>query len=71
MKCLDWGVKPISTPGPESFYRLVKTVQRDTDQLFHDLESENPYAAEYRREFIDELIELDRELLLKRGEADD
>jgi prephenate dehydrogenase len=62
MKQLEWGVKPISTPGPESFYRLVKTVQRDTDQLFHDMERENPYAAEYRREFIDEMLKLDREL---------
>jgi prephenate dehydrogenase len=62
MKQLEWGVKPISTPGPESFYRLVKTVQRDTHQLFHDMERENPYAAQYRREFIEEMLRLDSEL---------
>jgi len=62
MKHLEWGVKPISTPGPESFYRLVKTVQQDTKQLFHDMERENPYAAEYRQEFIEEVLRIDREL---------
>jgi prephenate dehydrogenase len=66
MKQLEWGVKPISTPGPESFYRLVKTVQRDTNQLFHDMERENPYAAEYRQEFINEILRLDRELKSRR-----
>ncbi len=67
MKGLEWGVKPISTPGPESFYRLVKTVQRDTNQLFHDMERENPYAAEYRRQFIEEVLRLDRELRSRQG----
>jgi len=62
MRRLDWGVKPISTPGPESFYRLVKTVQRDTDQLFLDIECENPFAAECRRQFIDEIERIDAEL---------
>jgi len=66
MKRLEWGVKPISTPGPESFYRLVKTVQRDTRQLFDDMERENPYAAEYRRAFIEEMLRLDRELRSRR-----
>lgn len=69
MKRLEWGVKPISTPGPESFYRLVKTVQRDTEQLFNDMERENPYAAEYRREFIEQMLELDRELRSRRQDG--
>lgn len=62
MKRLGWGAKPISTPGPEAFYRLVKTVQRDTDQLFLDMERENPFAAECRALFIEEILRLDREL---------
>jgi len=62
MRRLDWGVKPISTPGPENFYRLVKTVQRDTNQLFLDIECENPFAAECRRQFIDEIERIDSEL---------
>lgn len=62
LKRLEWGVKPISTLGPETFYRLVRTVQRDTDQLFLDLERENPFAAEYRRQFIEKMMEVDREL---------
>lgn len=62
LKRLDWGVKPISTLGPETFYRLVRTVQRDTDQLFLDMERENPFAAEYRRQFIEKMMEVDREL---------
>lgn len=59
MKELEWGVKAISTPGPDSFYRLVKTVQQDTSQLFEDMAKENPYAAEYRKKFIKTLEELD------------
>ncbi len=68
---LGWGVKPISTPGPEAFYRLVKTVQRDTQQLFLDMERENPYAAECRRLFIDEILKIDRELAAHRGRRDE
>lgn len=62
LKRLDWGVRPISTMGPETFYRLVRTVQRDTDQLFLDMERENPFAAEYRKQFIEKMMEVDREL---------
>ncbi len=65
MKDLGWGVKAISTPGPDTFYRLVKTVQQDTNQLFQDMAKENPYAAEYRKKFMDTLGELDQNLKQK------
>jgi prephenate dehydrogenase len=65
---LRWGVKPVSTPGPESFYRLVKTVQRDTDQLFLDMERENPYAAEVRQQFIGEILKIDEDLRARQEE---
>jgi prephenate dehydrogenase len=65
MKDLGWGVKAISTPGPDTFYRLVKTVQQDTSQLFQDMAKENPYAAEYRKKFMDTLGELDQSLKQK------
>ena len=55
IKQLGWGGHPISTPGPSTFYHLVESVQHDTDQLFQDLERENPYAEEYRRQFIERL----------------
>lgn len=67
---LDWGVKPISTPGPEAFYRLVKTVQKDTDQLFLDMERENPFAAECRRLFIQEILAIDEELAARRRDSE-
>lgn len=67
MKRLGWAGQAISTPGPEAFYRLVKTVQHDTDQLFFDLERENPHTAHYRREFIQEIVELDRRLSADRS----
>jgi len=41
---------------------LVRTVQQDTDQLFLDIERENPYAAQWRQRFIQEILSLDREL---------
>ncbi len=62
MKQLNWVSQAISTPGPEAFDRLVRTVQQDTDQLFLDIERENPYAAEWRQRFIQELLSLDKEL---------
>lgn len=62
MKRLEWAGQAISTPGPEAFYRLVETVQHDTDQLFRDMERENPYAAQCRRRFIQEVLALDQEL---------
>ena len=62
MKQLRWAAQAISTPGPEAFYRLVRTVQQDTDQLFLDMERENPYAAEWRQRFVQEMLNLEREL---------
>ncbi len=62
MKRLDWGDQAISTPGPDTFYRLVKGVQHDTEQLFLDMECENPYAAQWREKFIQQLADLGREL---------
>ena len=62
MKQLDWDSQAISTPGPEAFCHLVKSVQLDTDQLFLDLERENPYAVKWRKKFIQQLSSLDEEL---------
>ena len=62
MKQLKWASQAISTPGPEAFDRLVRTVQQDTEQLFLDIERENPYAAEWRQRFIQEVLNLDKEL---------
>ena len=62
MKQLKWASQAISTPGPEAFDLLVRTVQQDTDQLFLDIERENPYAAEWRQRFIQEVLSLDKKL---------
>lgn len=62
IKDLGWGVKAISTPGPDTFYRLVKTVQQDTSQLFEDMARENPFASEYRKRFMNTLAEIDKKL---------
>ncbi len=67
MKRLGWGEERISTPGPEIFYRLVKTVQNDTPQLFRDLERENVFATEARKQFTQTILELDRELTAQRN----
>lgn len=67
---LGWGLSPIATPGPEAFLRLIRTVQNDTRQLFFDMERQNPFAAEYRRRFLDELEKLDAELRQELGETE-
>jgi prephenate dehydrogenase len=61
-KRLNWGGEDITTPGPATFFGLLETVQNDTDELFYDLQRQNPYAAAARAEFIQEIIRLDRQL---------
>jgi len=65
LKRLRWGTETITTPGPETFFSLITTVQHDTDQLFLDLQTENPFAEECRERFINELIQLHQDLGLK------
>ncbi len=62
LKRLRWGTETITTPGPETFFSLITTVQHDTDQLFLDLQTENPFAEESRERFINEMIQLHRHL---------
>jgi len=69
-KRLHWGGEDITTPGPETFFNLLATVQNDTDQLFLDLQRENSFAPTSRSEFIAEVIRLDEELNKISGERD-
>jgi prephenate dehydrogenase len=66
-KRLGWGGEKISTPGPETFFKLVTTVQNDTEQLFVDLQLQNAYASQLRREFIEEVLRIDNELKNRTG----
>lgn len=73
----DAGLTPrrISTPGPDQFFDLMRSLQNDSRELFFDLESQNPYAAEVRRKLIQALIDLDAgiaqlESRLKSGTPD-
>ncbi|MFB3905876.1 MAG: prephenate dehydrogenase/arogenate dehydrogenase family protein [Acidobacteriota bacterium] len=66
-KRLNWGGEDITTPGPETFFNLLKSVQNDTDQLFFDLQRENRHAAKARSEFIEEVIRLDGDLSRDMG----
>jgi prephenate dehydrogenase len=59
---LGWGGESMATPGPEAFFRQISSVQQDTTQLFRDMQRLNPFAAEYRRQFLAALAEIDREL---------
>ncbi len=63
IKELQWAGQAISTPGPEEFYRLIESVQHDTDQLFFDMERGNPYAADCRDQFIRAMTEIHEGLL--------
>jgi prephenate dehydrogenase len=60
---LGWGGEPIATPGPDAFFRQVLALRNDSFQLFQDMQRRNPFAAEYRERFIEELRRLDGELL--------
>jgi prephenate dehydrogenase len=63
IKELQWAGQAISTPGPEGFYRLIESVQHDTDQLFFDMERGNPYAADCRDQFIRAMTKIHEDLL--------
>ncbi len=63
IKELQWAGQAISTPGPAEFYRLIESVQHDTDQLFFDMERGNPYAADCRDQFIRAMTEIHEGLL--------
>ena len=63
IKELRWVGQVISTPGPDEFYRLIESVQHDTDQLFLDMERGNPYAAGCRDQFIRAMSEIHEGLL--------
>jgi prephenate dehydrogenase len=59
---LGWGEDQIATPGPEAFFRLTRTLQSDSFQLFSDMQRRNPFTGEYRRHFLAALAQLDQEL---------
>ncbi len=60
---LGWGEDPIATPAPEAFFRQVRSLRNDSQQLFLDMQRRNPFAAEYRSLFVEELRRLDAELV--------
>ena len=62
IKELQWRGQEVSTPGPEEFYCLLETVQHDTDQLFFDMEQDNPHAADCREKFIYTMTEIHKGL---------
>ncbi len=59
---LGWAGEPIATPGPDAFFRQLSMLRNDSFQLFLDMQRRNPFAAEYRARFIEELRRLDSEL---------
>ncbi len=59
---LGWGEEPIATPAPEAFFKQVASLRGDSFQLFQDMERRNPFAAEYRARFLEELRRIDGEL---------
>jgi prephenate dehydrogenase len=62
LRRLGWGGESMATPGPEAFFRQINSVQQDTAQLFRDMQRLNPFASEYRQQFLAALTEIDREL---------
>jgi prephenate dehydrogenase len=62
---LGWGDEPIATPGPEAFARLTGALLNDSQQLFLDMQRDNPFASEHRQRFIEALVALDREIASK------
>jgi len=49
---LDLKEQQISTPDYHSLLRMNSMVQNDTEQLFFDMQTYNPYTAEIREQFL-------------------
>ncbi len=52
----------VSTMSSELIQQAVDLVKDDSLQLFLDMQKQNPFAAEWRHEFIQQLISIDKEL---------
>jgi len=61
---MNINLSEIATPGPEKLFRDFAILQKDTRQLFIDLQTLNPFAEARRKEFIRILEKMDADLLL-------
>ena len=52
----------ISTTGFDQLLEILQYVRNDTDQLFYDLQTMNPYAGEMRKSLVNALAEIDQNL---------
>ncbi len=59
---MDIHLSEIATPGPEKLFRDFAILQKDTRQLFIDLQTLNPFAEKRRKEFIRVLEKMDADL---------
>jgi prephenate dehydrogenase len=57
----------IATPGPEKLFRDFAILQKDTRQLFVDMQTLNPFAEKRRKEFIAILEKMDADLTPHKG----
>jgi prephenate dehydrogenase len=52
----------ISTPAYRAILDLIAMVENDTDQLFFDMQRENPFTEDVRSELVDSMIKLNEEI---------
>lgn len=64
---MDIHLSEIATPGPEKLYRDFAILQKDTRQLFIDLQTLNPFAEKRRKELIQILAKMDSELTASKA----
>lgn len=59
---MDLKVGAIATPGPARMFREFQEVRNDSPQLFLDMQRNNRFSALLRRELIEKLIRIDKDL---------
>ncbi len=62
---------PLSTLGFQRLCQIKENVERDTEELFFDMQKYNPYAAEVRKSLLNSLQKIDLVLRLANGKKDD
>ena len=55
-------VGALSTPGPARLFDEFRDVQKDSLELFYDLQTQNPHAGSIRRSLLKRLSQIERDL---------
>ncbi len=63
---LGWGKEVVTTKSFDLLFEMVELVKNDSPQLFRDMQTENQFATEIRKNLIQEMIKINEKLRRKK-----